>query len=241
MRAAREAAGYKTPTDAARAHRNIGKDLLISNENGNRPISRKAAEKYAEAFGVKAGWILFGDADPDADPIAEALEPSTLGPAIARSGTALPYAGVVQAGAFLAVEEYFNQDPEGVPEFVLADPKYRKVRQYAYRARGDSMNQVNIHDGMWVVAADAPDFIDVYGDIATGDLVIVERTRFQGAERELTVKQVHFFKDRYELRPCSTNAEHQVITVPHNHSAEDGIEVKIIGVVLTAYANLRVR
>ncbi len=185
--------------------------------------------KLADALGTTTGYLMGTELA------------STLGPAIARSGTALPYAGTVQAGAFLNVDEYFNQDPEAVPEFVLADPKYRKVRQYAYRARGDSMNQVNIHDGMWVVAADAADFIDVYGDIETRDLVIVERTRFQGAERELTVKQVHFFKDRYELRPCSTNAEHQVITVPHNHSAEDGIEVKIIGVVLTAYANLRTR
>lgn len=62
LQKAREAAGFKTPTDAARAHKGLlGKDLLISNENGNRPISRKAAEKYAAAFGVKAGWILYGE------------------------------------------------------------------------------------------------------------------------------------------------------------------------------------
>ncbi|NTF54387.1 hypothetical protein G6L12_05695 [Agrobacterium rhizogenes] len=64
LQKAREAAGFSNPTDAARAFKGIlGKDLLISNENGNRPISRKAAQKYAEAFGVKAGWILYGDND----------------------------------------------------------------------------------------------------------------------------------------------------------------------------------
>lgn len=62
LQKAREEAGFKTATDAARAHKGLlGKDLLISNENGNRPISRKAAEKYAQAFNVKAGWILYGE------------------------------------------------------------------------------------------------------------------------------------------------------------------------------------
>lgn len=64
LKRARLAAGYATPTEAAAASRGaLGKDLLISNENGHRPISRKAAQKYAEAFGVKAGWILYGDDD----------------------------------------------------------------------------------------------------------------------------------------------------------------------------------
>src|SRR6478609_3658873 len=64
LKRARAAAGYESPTDAANAFpRDINKNTLISNENGNRPISRKAAEKYGELFGVKAGWILFGEAD----------------------------------------------------------------------------------------------------------------------------------------------------------------------------------
>lgn len=33
----------------------------ISNENGNRPISRKMAERYAKVLGVSAGWLLYGD------------------------------------------------------------------------------------------------------------------------------------------------------------------------------------
>ena len=60
---ARKAAGFATPSDAALAHkRTINKNTLISNENGNREISRKAAEKYGAAFDVEPGWILFGDA-----------------------------------------------------------------------------------------------------------------------------------------------------------------------------------
>lgn len=60
---ARKAAGFATPSEAARAHkRTINQNTLISHENGNREISRKAAAKYGDAFGVDPGWILFGDA-----------------------------------------------------------------------------------------------------------------------------------------------------------------------------------
>lgn len=191
----------------------------------------ESLEKLAEALGVTSDYLLGKDNDGE-----------LAGPGIIRSGTPVAYAGVVQAGAFLAVDEYFNQDPEGVPAYVLPDPAYGKVRQYAWRARGDSMDQAGIVDGMWVVGADASDYIDVYGDLVSGDLVVVERLRYQGSERELTVKEVHFFQDRYELRPVSSNAEHAPIVVPHNHqTSSDTEEVKIIGLVLTAYANLKRR
>ncbi|MCB1460932.1 MAG: transcriptional regulator [Nitratireductor sp.] len=61
MRQARIQAGYETASDAARAFREINQNTLISHENGNRAISRKAAERYGEAFGVPAGWILYNE------------------------------------------------------------------------------------------------------------------------------------------------------------------------------------
>lgn len=57
---ARAAAGFASPSDAARALRDVNVNTLISHENGNRDISRKAAEKYAKAFGTDAGWLLYG-------------------------------------------------------------------------------------------------------------------------------------------------------------------------------------
>lgn len=193
----------------------------------------------ARALHTSVAWLTEGDGP-------EAIAPGEVvlsGPTIERSeGTPPAYAGQVQAGAFIATDEYFNQDFEPVPDFVLPVPKYGRIRQYTWRARGDSMNEAGILDGMWIVGADAADYIDLYGDIETGDLVVVERTRHQGAERELTVKEVHFFRDRYELRPASNNPSHTPIVVKHDHSVDaDGVEVKIIGVVLTAYANLHRR
>lgn len=66
---ARLAAGYESPTEAARAIRSINKNTLISHENGNRAISRKAAESYARFFDVQAGWLLYGENAPE--PTAE--------------------------------------------------------------------------------------------------------------------------------------------------------------------------
>ncbi len=59
LQQARANAGFASPTDAARAFREINQNTMISHENGNRPISRKAAEKYGRLFGVEPGWILF--------------------------------------------------------------------------------------------------------------------------------------------------------------------------------------
>lgn len=62
LKEARLKAGYATPSDAARSLKDINKNTLISNENGNRPISRQAAVKYGKAFDVEPGWILYGEA-----------------------------------------------------------------------------------------------------------------------------------------------------------------------------------
>lgn len=78
MQAIREA-GYTKPTEAWRANQRalgISQDLMISNANGHRPISRKAAEKYAEVFGRTAGWYLYGEAGQTSAPANES-PPST--------------------------------------------------------------------------------------------------------------------------------------------------------------------
>jgi SOS-response transcriptional repressor LexA len=59
---ARAAAGFASPTEAARAYpRQLNVNTLISHENGNRPLSRKAAAKYADLFDTAAGWLLYGE------------------------------------------------------------------------------------------------------------------------------------------------------------------------------------
>lgn len=64
LRQARKDAGFDNPSDAARAFpKDLNKNTLISHENGNRPISRQAAQKYARLFNVRAGWLLYGETE----------------------------------------------------------------------------------------------------------------------------------------------------------------------------------
>jgi len=60
LQQARAKAGFKGPADTAQAITSVNQNTLTSHENGNRLISKKAAEIYAGIFGVDAGWILFG-------------------------------------------------------------------------------------------------------------------------------------------------------------------------------------
>lgn len=57
------ATGLTSPTEVWNLHRKVlgvGKDLFISNMNGNRAISKGSAEKYAKVFNVTPGWLLYG-------------------------------------------------------------------------------------------------------------------------------------------------------------------------------------
>lgn len=154
-------------------------------------------------------------------------------------GRSLDFAGVVEAGSFLAVDEYFTQDGVDVPDFVTAHKKYHKAKQFAWRVVGGSMDKANIHDGMWVVGVRQQDFVEHYGDIESGRLVVVERLRYQGSERELTIKEVKFYRDRMELLPRSSDPSFKPIVIPHNMKADPDAEtVSIIAVVVGAFIDL---
>jgi hypothetical protein len=57
---ARIAAGFETPTDAARAF-GWNEVTYRSHEAGGRNILPQVAERYARAFKVSAGWLLTGE------------------------------------------------------------------------------------------------------------------------------------------------------------------------------------
>jgi hypothetical protein len=66
---ARERAGLKDATAAANKF-GWNENTYRSHENGNRPISKKAAAKYAKMLKVPVGWLLFGEGSmtPPVDP-----------------------------------------------------------------------------------------------------------------------------------------------------------------------------
>ncbi len=171
LKQARAAAGYETPSDAARAHpRDINVNTLISNENGNRDISRKAAEKYARIFGVTAGWLLYGE-----DVTAVTAQPAKIGgiPEVEQPNAGAPKKIV----AGLAKIPVYGQAVGGVDgEFVmngsllyevLAPPNLSETSgAYAVVVSGDSMSP-RYEDGETV-------FVDPKRRPKRGDYVIAQ-------------------------------------------------------------------
>jgi phage repressor protein C with HTH and peptisase S24 domain len=227
LKRARAAAGYDSPTDAANAFpRDVNKNTLISHENGNRPISKKAAEKYGELFGVSAGWILFNDGEDGAAPAA-ASEVS-----LARNGmTAGVVAGTVEAGTFREVDE-FDQS-ERIEVALPRDEKFPAARQLLFDCSGDSMNDLKprpILPGDRLVTIAYED-VGHLVELKSGMVVVVQRERDAGHFREWSVKQLELYPDRTEFHPRSTNPKHKPIVIRQDQDADDGVTVQVIALV----------
>lgn len=106
----------------------------------------------------------------------------------------------VQAGAWLMADDTRQDAPAKYP--ATRDPRYPHAQQWLSEVRGDSMNLLNIVEGDLVHCVDA---IALGYYPATGDVVEVERTRFDGQERELTLKQIELTPAGVLLWPRSTN------------------------------------
>ncbi|MCY6380539.1 helix-turn-helix domain-containing protein [Hoeflea prorocentri] len=69
LKAAREAAGYRTATIAAEAL-GVSYSTYASHENGSRGVSRPALTQYAKRFKVTTDWLLSGrGGGPDDDDV----------------------------------------------------------------------------------------------------------------------------------------------------------------------------
>jgi SOS-response transcriptional repressor LexA len=113
--------------------------------------------------------------------------------------TLLPIRDTVQAGAWLMADDS-RQVAASHP--VARDPRFPNAHQWLSEVRGDSMNALNIVDGDLVHCVDA---VEIGYYPRTGDVVEVERSRFDGQERELTLKQIEVRPDGILLWPRSSN------------------------------------
>lgn len=187
LRQARERAGYKTAKEAAQAIR-VNQNTLSSNENGNRAISRRMAQVYAEAFGVSAGWILYGEGG-DAKASIERKTPRSR----------VPIMGEVAAGLWLEAD-VFEPDQDN-KSHLLPLPDYPANAQYLLRVRGTSLNKIALPgDLIWCLD---------YGASGTspsaGDLAVIERFTDGGGKIERTAKRIAAINGKIELVPESTD------------------------------------
>lgn len=203
-------------------------------EKGGRNLSVKHIDAFARAFGVPRERIL--TASGEAHPPSSELRPVDLGELVP-----VKIAGKVKAGEFIAIEDLGDWDePE---EFLdTRDPRFPHARHLGFEVEGDSMNALKprpIQDGDRLSALAYEDIADRY-PLRDGMIVVVERTRHGGHEREWSVKQLEIYEDRMEFHPRSTNPRYKPIIIKRDSLADDGVTVEIIAVVrrLVAEFNL---
>ena len=134
----------------------------------------------------------------------------------------------VQAGAFLVADDLSQVEPKPYP--AVRDARYPAADQWLSQVVGDSVNLLGIVDGDLVHCVSA---VDIGYMPRTGDVVEVERLRFGGRMRELTVKQVEVTPDGVVLWPRSTNEQfHSPVVLTDGLSDGEEAEIRIRGLVV---------
>jgi SOS-response transcriptional repressor LexA len=144
--------------------------------------------------------------------------------------------GEVAAGLWLEVDGIIDTNPfEPIP--MAFDPRYPKEAQYGLVVRGTSINKVAQPGDVLICLDLAMTSIDP----KPGDLVIVERKRHQGSEREVTAKRLRREGKFILLLPDSTDPQWQEATKLNEKKANPDIDVSVIAVVSGVWRPIRDR
>jgi SOS-response transcriptional repressor LexA len=194
-------------------------------ERGRSEPNTARLAQIAKALGVEASDLIASE-----HPASEFSENTEI--KANSESMFLPFAGTTQAGAFFQVDLDNNNHAGHVA--ISPDPRYRRAKQFVWHVKGDSMNRAGILDGMWVVGVDYVDFCDQYRPVEDSDIVVVERLRYGGQSREVTIKRYWRDKNGVALQPDSNNPNHKAIFVPEDAESIDE-EIRIIAYVVGAY------
>lgn len=172
----------------------------------------------ASALGVTISYLL----DDDQESVrSDAMPPARR---------TLPIRYEVAAGAWLAQDD-IRDEPFGFYEAFRIAP-YGDFPQWLERVVGDSVNQL-IPTGALAHVVDA---IAIEYEPKHNDLVVVVRSRAQGAFLERSIKQVELTPRGVELWPRSFNAKwDRPLSLTDGVREGEDAEVAIVGLVLTAY------
>lgn len=140
----------------------------------------------------------------------------------------------VRAGAWLQADDYLDSQPREFP--AARDERFPYADQWLSQVAGDSVNKLNIFDGDLVHCINA---VSIFYQPKTGDIVEVERKRFDGRERELTLKQVEVTQGGVLLWPRSTNPRwKEPLSLFQGLDGPEEIEVSIRGLVIAVIRSL---
>lgn len=228
------------------AIRNARRAIKDPNRQG---ISTTTLEALAKALDTTVAWLSEESGPEELADAQAATASSTTQDRFetnlkeANLGELIPIkiSGKVKAGEFIAIEDLGDwEEPETFTD--TRDPRFPNARHLGFEVEGDSMNALKprpIQDGDRLSALAYEDIADRF-PLRDGMIVVVERTRHGGHEREWSVKQLEIYEDRVEFHPRSTNPRHKPIVVKREHHADDGMTVEIIAIVrrLVAEFNL---
>lgn len=133
----------------------------------------------------------------------------------------------VQAGAWLMADDTDQGDPR---RYAFArDPRFPHADQWLSEVVGDSVDKLGIFSG------DLIHCVDVEGSgwaLQSGAIVEIERLRFGGSERELSVKQVEVTPGGVLFWPRSSNARWQEPLSLIDGAGDDDVVVRVRGLVV---------
>lgn len=149
---------------------------------------------------------------------------------LAEGEVALPIRYEVAAGAWMAHDD-LREEPYGFSA-ALRLPEYERWGQWLERVRGDSMNRL-VPDGSLVHVVDA---VGMGYAPRHDDLVVVIRTRAQGAFIERSMKQISFGPSGVELWPRSHDPRwSSPLILSAGLEENEDATVEIVGLVVRAY------
>jgi len=211
FKAARLAAGLTQEQLAERA--GVSR-ITINRIEKKGPLSRKQARLFAPILNIDEKILILGQ------PAGDSFEKSADG------AGAVKMVGEVAAGIWLEADVFDEPRFEPIP--AVLDARYAPESQFALIVRGPSINKT-AKDGATLLCASMDSGIS----ISDGDLVIVERTRAQGAMVETTAKFVRRRNGGYELWPHSTDPRYQNPLFISQDETDDDTSIRIKAKVLS--------
>jgi hypothetical protein len=203
------------------------RNLRRAVKDGTRTgVTTSTMTALAPVLRTSVGWLLEGTGEVNVEAGDNEIHPAN------ESLIPVKVAGKVEAGAFRSQEDLGDWD-EAETFLEVRDSRFPHARHLGFAVEGDSMNALKprpILPGDRLMALAFEDIGDRM-PLRDGMVVVVERSRFDGMEREWSVKQIELYEDRIEFHPRSTNPRHRKIVVPRDGAADDGIKVEIIAVV----------
>lgn len=218
-------------------------DLL---EGKKKSIKGKGLEQVAEVLQCSIEYLTGASTEIGSPPSGgqnshfskiKAASAVEISPAGAADLSGLPDSGQIEPDVFRRAA---SMQPSGRMIPVEPDARYPKNRQKAFVNRGQGLAAVGIHDGMIITAVDVDVYEEETGRLGHGALVVLQFSRNDGREIELSVRQLREFPDRIEFIGCGIGIHIDTITIRDDKIERDGelcspdTNIKFLGVVVKA-------